>query len=95
MNVGLTQRLCPRCEARPVAAFPGDVGTISRTTREDGAEIRVCSCCGHAEARLERAGRLQHFADWALSEEEQERESEEWTRFQEAAQARLGHGDDD
>jgi hypothetical protein len=90
MNIDLTQRLCPRCETRPVAAFPGDVGAISRTTRRDGTAIRICSCCGDAEVRLERAGRLQHFADWALSEDEREREHEEWTRLQEAAEARLG-----
>ena len=54
--------LCPRCQARPVIH-----AVLSRTTRDDGAEIDVCPHCGELEAITEAAGRLAPFAAWPLT----------------------------
>jgi uncharacterized protein YlaI len=71
----MTERLCPRCERRPFET--DEEGALSRTTRDDGAEILVCSECGSREALYGREPEEQpHFTEWPLSRERIEKEDE-------------------
>jgi uncharacterized C2H2 Zn-finger protein len=58
---------CPRCDANLTYRGPNDMGTVSRTTRDDGAEIHVCARCGLAEALRGVYGlRMIGFDEWPL-----------------------------
>jgi len=65
---------CPRCRARPIL----DLGALSRTTRDDGAEIVVCGHCGDLEAFTEEGGWLAPFTEWPLSPERLAAEERMW-----------------
>jgi NAD(P)-dependent dehydrogenase (short-subunit alcohol dehydrogenase family) len=59
---------CPRCDVRALLGEGGGEGkALSRTTRDEGADIFVCSDCGEREA-VREAARYPPvpFTDWPL-----------------------------
>jgi hypothetical protein len=76
--------LCPRCAAAFVQPGAGPGRARSRATRDEGADIFVCSRCGEREERREsQLGQLISFADWPLAVDallEEERLLIEWYR---------------
>src|SRR4051812_49518500 len=61
-------RRCPRCRA---AVFEAGRGALSRTTRDEGAEIEVCSRCGVRESLYGYDPAAQPpFTEWPLPPEE-------------------------
>lgn len=59
---------CPRCNAAVIVPGSGTLeGALSRTTRDEGAEILVCNRCGTREAHMEGVGRLAPITEWPLS----------------------------
>jgi hypothetical protein len=70
--------LCPRCAQnylRPAEEGPGQM--LSRMTRDDGAQVYICSDCGIREAMRERVGLAPiPLEDWPRSPAELAMEDE-------------------
>jgi hypothetical protein len=83
---------CPRCNAAAVGDPDGDtrhLAALSRTTRDDGADIYVCLRCGAREAYMEMRGELVPFTEWPLSVEQLVAEERIALTFEQAASIEL------
>ena len=61
---------CPRCWGflPPVGEGGVTLGrALSRATRDEGAEVDVCSPCGEREALRQERGQVIPLTDWPLS----------------------------